>query len=253
VGLKTTHGLLPLEGVVPLCESFDTVGPLTKSVEDAALMLAALQGARAPDLTGASLRGARLMVLETLALDDLRPEPAAGFDSAVARLQAGGAVVERRKLAMIGDAHALSPILFAPEAYATWESTIESAPDKMYGEILTRFRGGRDTPARDFIRAWQTLRAYRAEWLEATAGFDAVIVPTAPNLPPKAARLASDPEYYVTENLLTLRNTRIGNLMGLAGLTLPTGVASTGIMFLTPPFSESRLLRLGAAAEAALA
>ena len=80
VGLKTTSGLLSLQGVVPLCERFDTVGPLAHSVEDCAHLLAALQGRRAPDLAGSSLTGLRLAVLETVALDDLRPRPAQGFD-----------------------------------------------------------------------------------------------------------------------------------------------------------------------------
>jgi len=52
---------------------------------------------------------------------------------------------------------------------------------------------------------------------------------------------------------LTLRNTRVGNLMGLCGLSLPTGTPSCGLMMLAPPMAEARLLRLGAAAEAALA
>jgi aspartyl-tRNA(Asn)/glutamyl-tRNA(Gln) amidotransferase subunit A len=65
--------------------------------------------------------------------------------------------------------------------------------------------------------------------------------------------LLDDSDYFVSENLLALRNTRIGNLMGLPGLTLPTGVPSTGIMLMTPPNTEARLLRIGAAAEAALA
>ena len=60
VGLKTTHGLLSTKGVVPLCESFDTVGPLCRSVEDAAELLAVMQGETAPDLSGASLVGKRL-------------------------------------------------------------------------------------------------------------------------------------------------------------------------------------------------
>ena len=87
----------------------------------------------------------------------------------------------------------------------------------------------------------------------ATAGYDAVIMPTAPILPPNMERLLTDSDYYVTENLLALRNTRIGNLMGLTGLTLPTGVPSTGILLQTPPNTESQVLRLGAAAERALA
>ena len=80
-----------------------------------------------------------------------------------------------------------------------------------------------------------------------------MLCPTAPNLPPNVERLASDSEYYVTENLLTLRNTRIGNLMGLCALTLPTGTPSCGICLMGAPFSEEALLRVGAAAEAALA
>ena len=89
-------------------------------------------------------------------------------------------------------------------------------------------------------------------WNERTAGYDAVILPTSPILPPNAKRLLTDSAYYVTENLLALRNTRVGNLMGSVGVTLPTGLPSTGIMFLGAPNSEERLLRLCAAAEGAL-
>ena len=84
------------------------------------------------------------------------------------------------------------------------------------------------------------------------AGYDAVLVPTAPILPPDAARLLSDEAYYVTENLLALRNTRIGNLMGGCALTLPTSQPSCGISLMAGPMQEERLLRLGAAAERAL-
>jgi aspartyl-tRNA(Asn)/glutamyl-tRNA(Gln) amidotransferase subunit A len=71
-------------------------------------------------------------------------------------------------------------------------------------------------------------------------------------MPPNLDRLNAEEDYYVTENLLSLRNTRVGNLLGLCGLTLPTGVPSCGIMFLCAPDTEVKLLRIGAAAEAAL-
>jgi len=100
--------------------------------------------------------------------------------------------------------------------------------------------------------AWRRLEQLRAIWNARIAGYDAVILPTAPNLPPKVSRLLEDEGYYVPENLMTVRNTRIGNLMGSAGLTLPTGVPSTGIMFLGLPFAEERLLRIGSAAERAI-
>ena len=116
-----------------------------------------------------------------------------------------------------------------------------------------RFRGGADVSAADYIAAWRNLDRCRAEYARQTAGFDAVILPTSPILPPNIKRLAKYHDYYVTENLLALRNTRIGNLMGLPVVTLPTGIPSCGIMLMGEPFAEERLLRLGAAAEAALA
>ena len=253
VGLKTTPGRVSCEGVVPLAAKFDTVGPLCRSVEDAALMLAALEGSKPADLRGATLKGARLLVLREYAHDGVRDAPRAAFESAVERLQAAGATVEHADMPEVDEAMDLAPILFSTEAYGTWKDVIEAAPDKMFPQILERFRAGGAFSGADYVAAWLRLDALRAAYLEKTAQYDAVIVPTAPNLPPQVDRLMSDHEYYVTENLLTLRNTRIGNLMGLAGLTLPTGVPSCGIMFLTPPMSEERLLRLGAAAEAALA
>ncbi|MCI2400191.1 amidase family protein [Aliiroseovarius subalbicans] len=252
VGLKTTSGRVSLKGVVPLVASFDTVGPLCRSVEDAALMLAAIEGEKAPDLRGATLTGRRLLVLEN-GLDEARDQPRAGFDSAVERLRNAGALVKSARLDIVDEALSLSAILFTTEAYATWRDRIEAQPDLMFGEIRDRFRAGGQFSGTDFVAAWQRLEQIRAEYHDLTAGYDAVILPTSPILPPNMARLGSDHDYYVTENLLALRNTRVGNLMGSAGLSLPTGLPSCAIMFLTPPNSEEFLLRLGAAAEAALA
>ncbi len=147
----------------------------------------------------------------------------------------------------------LAGVLFTTEAYATWQTEIEAAPQKMFTVILERFQSGRTYSGVDYVRAWQKLDHIRRIWAQAVTGFDAVIMPTSPTLPPNINRLATDETYYLTENLLALRNTRVANLMGSAALTLPTDVPSTGIMFVTPANSEERLLRLGAAAEAALA
>jgi len=95
-------------------------------------------------------------------------------------------------------------------------------------------------------------KARRREWAAEVAGYDAVLLPTSPILPPDAARLLSDPAYFASENLMALGNTRIGNLFGLCALTLPTGVPGTGISLMGAPGQEERLLRLGHAAEAAL-
>ncbi|MEM9351200.1 MAG: amidase family protein [Pseudomonadota bacterium] len=252
VGLKTTAGRVSLQGVVPLCLKFDTVGPLARSVEDAALFLAALEGQSAVDLEGATLAGARFLICETVAMEAVEEAPLAAFEAGVERLTAAGALVERREIPAVAEAMALTGLLYPTEAYGLWKDVIEAAPDKMYAEILERFRGGADVSAPDYVAAWAKLETLRREYYAATAGFDAVIMPASPILPPEIARLESEHSYYVERNLLALRNTRIGNLMGSASLSLPTGVPSCGFMLVTPPMSEERLLRLGAAVERAL-
>ncbi|WP_298859382.1 amidase family protein [uncultured Sulfitobacter sp.] len=253
VGLKTTHGRLTLEGVVPLALKFDTIGPLCRSVEDAALLTAALEGSKAPDLRGASLKGRRFAILETVMMDGVRDAPEAAFALAVKRLEAAGAIIETIEVPAVQHALDISGPLITSEAYGLWRDVIEAAPEKMYAEILRRFRLGAEHSGPDYVSAWAKLDAARAEYDQAAAGYDAILAPTAPVLPPNLARLIAEPEYYVTENLLALRNTRIGNLLGLCALTLPTGTPSCGLMLMGPPDFDNAILRLGAAAEAALA
>ncbi|KUJ85391.1 amidase [Ruegeria marisrubri] len=252
VGLKTTSGRLSLEGVVPLCLKFDTVGPLARSVEDAAQVLALLEGGTPADLRGASLKGRRFADLRTVARDDLREAPGKAHDAALQRLAAAGAEIVPLEVPELSEAMALSGALYTAEAYGLWRDVIEANPGAMYPEILERFRAGRMFSGPDYVAAWARLENCRAAWDAATAGFDAVLAPTAPILPPGRERLMNDHDYYVTENLLALRNTRIGNLMGLAALTLPAGTPGCGLMLLGHPNGEEALLRLGAAAEKAL-
>ena len=253
VGFKPTHGRLSVEGVVPLCASFDTVGPLCRSVADAALMIAALEGSKPADLTGASLTGMRLLILDTVAMDNLESDPAAGFASAVKRLEAAGAIITQGRVPGVTEAMGMTGILHATEAYAWWRELVEAAPEKMYKQILDRVRSGRDVPAHIYIAAWDRLRVLRREYLAATAGYDAVIFPTAPILPPQVDRLLADDAYYRSVNLIALRNTMIGNRMGLTSVSLPTGVPSCGILLNASPGADACLLRLAAAAERALA
>ena len=223
VGLKTTHGVVSLDGVVALCPRFDTVGPLTRSVEDAALLYGVLSGTPAPDLDGADLTRTRLMVLETIVLDDVRDIPMTAFEGAVDRLSHAGATIERVALPWLDQTWPLIGPLFSGEAYGTWRDAIEAAPERMFPPVLERFRGGSAFSAADYVGAWQTLDALRPRWAAEVAAYDAVLMPTSAILPPDAARLESDPAFFTTENLLTLRNTRLGNMMGVAALTLPTG------------------------------
>jgi len=250
VGLKTTHGWLSTEGVVPLCRSFDTVGPLCRSVEDAAEIAAVLAGEPAPDLTGATLANRRFAILDTVAMEEgLRPEPRAAFLDAVARLEASGAIVERIRVPEVAESMTLAGSLFTAEAYAEWGEAIEADPDAMFPPVRERFRAGREFSAVQYLRDRTRLMELRAAYLQQTARFDAVLVPTSPILPPNIARLEADHAYFISENLLALRNTRIGNLMGLAVLTMPTATPSCGMAVMVAPFKDRFALRLGAAME----
>ncbi len=253
IGFKPTHDRLPLDGVVALAATFDTVGPLCRSVEDAALLFGALEGKNAPDLGGADLTRARLMVMDTVAMEGVRAEPQAGFDQAVARLKAAGATVEHRPFAAMIRVLDLSAVLVTADAWAYWRDRILAAPEKMFFQIRERIEFGATISAADYLSAWAELRHIRAAYLAQTAGYDAVIWPSSPILPPNVDQLITDAAYYKTENLLALRNTRIGNLMGLCGVTLPTGTPSCGILFNGAPGADARLLRLAAAAAQALA
>lgn len=252
VGLKTAHGLLPDEGVVPLAAGFDTTGPLARTVEDAALALAALGGPET-DLRGASLAGRKLALLQSVVMDGLAPDVAAGFARACDALRDVGAQIEAIEAPELDEAFAISNPLYTADAWAFWGPWIEAAPGQMWHHIEDRVRAGSEVLAADYLRVWARLRALRAEWAARAAGYDAVICPSVAILPPKVERLLADDDYYREINLLALRNTRVGNLMGLCGLSLPSGVSGVGVMLNGLPGQEGRLLRLGAALEAALA
>ena len=252
-GFKPTYGAVPGTGILPLCRRFDTAGPIARTVEDCAELFALITATRTPDLRGAGMAGLRLMVLDGLPFAQIENAPATAFDAALDRLSAAGARITRAESAALPRAMDLAPVLFAAEAYGLWRDQIEDAPELMHKPVLERFRGGKAFSAPDYVAAWDTLDRCRAEWTAATAGFDAVILPTVPILPPDADRLTRDEDYFVRANLLTLRNTRIANLMGLPAISLPTASPGCGIMAMGAPGSDRALLRTAAAMERTLA
>ena len=251
VGLKTTVGRVSMEGVIPLCRSFDTVGPIVKTVDDAALLFSVLTGNKPVDLKSKPFEGGRLAILKGTALNDLQQKPALAFEESVKALSKFGFKIEEIEVAEVESALALSSLV-PTEAYAEWRDDIEASPDLMYEEILQRFRGGRDVLASDYLKAMRDLEVFKRKYVEKTSEFDAVILPTCPILPPNLERLKSDNGYYVSQNLMALRNTRIANLLGICALTIPTNHPSCGVSIMALPNMEEKLLRLGRAAELAI-
>ena len=247
VGLKTTSGHLSLEGVVPLCPKFDTVGPLCRSVEDAAYLYSILKGqAPTPLIPKAKLR---LMLLTSVAQDDLEPEPKAAFDDACAAIRAQGHEIVEKPFPIMADILNLAAIIYTTEAYAQWGSVLEVDGHKMFPEIFDRFMAGKKFSADEYNSAWAQQDLARKNWAEMTAEFDGVILPSSPLMPPNLDNLMTDSAYYRRANILSLRNTRIGNMLGLCAISLPTSTPSCGFMIMGAPMSELNLLNTAAKIE----
>jgi len=247
VGLKTTSGDLSLTGVVPLCAEFDTVGPLCRTVEDAAHIYAAMKGDAPVDLQGSDLSDKHFVVCKSLALDDLETPQAQAFELALTAMQTAGAEISEFETPIIAEALQLAGCLYTVEAYAQWHTVIEANPNLMFHEILARFRAGGDHSGLDYVEAHKRMMQIQLEFAALTAGYDGILMPTSPLMPPNLAKLEQDGAYFIRANLLALRNTRIGNMMGSCAITLPTRTPSCGLTVMGQPFEERKILRLGAA------
>ena len=253
VGFKTTAGKLSLDGVVPLCSRFDTVGPLTKSVEDAARLFGIMAGKEIELPAPKPVRGLTFAILKTVAMENVADLPRKAFQNSIDKLQKAGASISEISVSSVDEAMDLTGLLYSPEAYATWKHKIEKSPDLMFAKILERFRSGANVLASDFINAWDKLMDLRKQYHSEVEEYDAILIPASPIIPPEIGRLMDDGDFYNSQNLLALRNTRIGNLMGGCSITLPTDTPSCGLLIMGRPNEEERLLRLAQACELVLA
>ncbi len=257
-GLKTTAGVLPTVGVLPLSPTLDTVGPLTRDVADANAVFAALAARRPADLRGAELGRERLLVPTTLMWEDLDETVAAVAQSALDRLGAAGATLVRAEVPEFGDCAELASRhgnIISAEGYALWRERIEADPQRIEATILARFRQANDHSAADIEAVHLGLARIRRRYLARSAGYSALLAPTVAIPPPPIARLEKDQAYHAERYLKSVRNTRFVNQLGLCALTLPCGRGGglpVGLMVVAPAHAEGALLRLGRAMERAL-
>jgi len=249
VGLKTSLGRIVMKGTMPLCQSFDTIGPICRSVEDAATLLAMLTSGRIAPLPERKLADMIFLVPQSSDLEPIDEAPETAFGHVLARIRRIGARIVESPLECLGPALQLAPILFCTEAYAAHADAVGDRWDRVFAGVRDRFLAGRDFAAHEHITALIELKERRQGYCRATQGYDGVLLPTCPIMPPPIDRLLSDPDYYTERNLHALRNTRIANLMDIPALTLPTGTPSTGLMLLGRNREELTLLGIGAALE----
>jgi len=213
-------------------------------------------GGRAPEVPGpAEVSGTRFLVPETVVLEGCDGEVLEAFEATLERLAAAGARLTRGPVPELAETVEVGRRLSAivnTEGWRLWGETIEANPGVMYARIEERFRTGEGgTPETDRAALAEYARIGRA-LVARMAEAGPLLMPTVPILPPPGARLLADKDYFTVQNLLALRNTRLGNLLGLSALTVPTPAPMVGLMLVAGPGEEDRLVALGQAAERAL-
>ena len=272
VGLKTTVGQVGRTGVFPLSWSLDSIGPLTRSVADAALVYQAIQGldprdpstreARPHDvLTGLrdGVRGLRLAFADTVFWDQADPEVVQAVRACEQVFADLGAQVGHCAFPEAAEAQELNPrgLMVAAEAYTIHQERIEKHFAQYDPIVGQRMIQGKQVTAAEYLTLTQAWTRLRARAHQALRDVDALLVPTTmiPALP--VQQIDASPEVYATHNLQYLRNTVIGNILQLCGLSVPCGFTSQGLpiglMIYGKPYQEDLILRIGAAFEQATA
>ena len=244
VGLKTTHNIIDLTGVLKLCPSFDTIGPICKNVDDTNLLFNAMTSKKFQNLRKCKAGQFNFLIIKNMFFEQIDSDINDSFNLAIDKITTSGATVEYKTISEIDRAFEISKTVFPAEAYGMWGNEIEKNPEKMFAPIRERFRSGRDILAHDYVFSLQKLYELRKSFLQKVKGFDAILAPTSPIKPPNITQLLDDHEFFTERNLLALRNTRIANSLNLCALTLPTETDFSGLMLMGGPNNEFDLMSI---------
>jgi aspartyl-tRNA(Asn)/glutamyl-tRNA(Gln) amidotransferase subunit A len=256
VGYKPTARRVPIDGVLPLSPSMDSVGPLAPSVACCAVIDAILAD-EAPALpVPAALAGLRLAVPENFGLDGMDAHVSAAFDRALGVLSKAGVHIVRARFPTFDAIPAVNAKggFAASEAYA-WHRALLAEKGALYDpRIRFRIERGAQQSAADYLDVVGARRRLIVEFDAATRGFDALVLPTTPIVPPTIAELEDEREYN-RQNLLILRNTAVGNFLDRCAISVPChrpGEPPVGLMLMGETMGDARLFSIAAAVETAL-
>jgi aspartyl-tRNA(Asn)/glutamyl-tRNA(Gln) amidotransferase subunit A len=260
VGLKPTYGRVSNRGVVPLSWSLDHVGPLCRSVQDAALMLEVISGFDKLDPASADVpvphysrelktRTARMRVgipRETF-FDDLDPEIAAALGSAIEVLSKLTASVEDVKVPATGN---LLQQILSPELHAVHAASLATSPEKYQPSTRERIIAyAAAVSQEEYVSARRQCDLLRREIGKVFETVDVLAMPTMARPPalldPNFTRAPREPE--------RTRNTWPFNVYGVPAITVPCGFTRSGLpiglQIVGAPFAESTVLALAYAYE----
>ena len=266
VGLKPTYGRVSRYGVLPLGYSLDHMGPLTRTVRDAAVVLNAIAGPDPRDPTasrrdvddyvpaeGCSIRGLRIGFPENFFFERLDSDVESAVRGAIARAESLGATVRQVKLPDMDALNAVARMVLLAEASAVATPALDRR--ELFGpDVLALFDQGRLVPAVDYINAQRLRKRMRRQFDAIWNEVDCLFTPTTPNTAPKigdtTVRLGGKDEDV---RLATTRLVRGINALGYPALSIPCGLSGSGmpigLQIIGPAFEEARILQAGAALE----
>jgi len=256
VGFKPTQRRVPLDGGVPLSSTLDSFGPLARTVECCAVLDAVLAGEPVQPLKPRPIKGMRLAVPTTVALDELEDQVAKSFERALETLSREGALIERIEVPEFLDVAVMNSKggFAAAESYAWHRYLIASHGDVYDPRVSSRILRGEAISAADYIDILNARKSLISRMAARCAPYDALVMPTSAITPPAIADLADD-KAFAKANLLSLRNCTLINMMDGCAISLPChreGEAPVGFMLSAPGGSDRRIFEMAATVEAAI-
>jgi aspartyl-tRNA(Asn)/glutamyl-tRNA(Gln) amidotransferase subunit A len=272
VGLKPTYGLVSTSGVIPLSWSLDHLGPMTRTVMDAALMLQVIAGYDPQEITSVDLpakdysaniaaktSSLRLGIPRAYFYDELHPEIQASMEAALSALKP--ITTEQQDIPPLAtDATYSSWVdpytaILTAEAYTYHKEYIAKNPELYQAPTLKRLRAGGEVATSKYIQSRRQLDQIRRSIANVFNGVDLLITPTVRVPPFTIADLQADPDTIRAKELAMLHNTRPLNFPGLPTISVPCGFTRTGLpigmQIIGPPGADAIVLRLAYAYEQA--
>src|ERR1700733_10693187 len=253
VGFKPTQRRVPLDGGVPLSFSLDSFGPIARTVGCCAVLDSVLANEVFVPLQPQPIKGMRLAVPTTLAIDELEDAVARTFERVLETLSRQGALIERIAVPEFLDVGVMQTKgdFAAAESYAWHRYLLTSKGDVYDPRVSSRILRGEGQSAADYIDLLSARRSLIARTEKRLAPYDALVLPTTANTPPRIADLADD-KAFTKANLLSLRNCTLINMIDGCAISLPChreGDVPVGLMLAASGGSDRRIFELAAAIE----
>jgi aspartyl-tRNA(Asn)/glutamyl-tRNA(Gln) amidotransferase subunit A len=257
VGWKPTAQRVPIDGVVPLSKSLDSIGPIARTVDCCAVMDAIFADEAPAPLPEVPVKGLRLLVPETIVLDSLDRQVAAAFDAALRRITDAGAAVTRAPLPVLKRIAEMTDKggIAGAESYAWHRELIAKRRADYDQRVLKRILRGAEQDAAFYIDLLERRAAAIPAYNDATADFDSVIMPTTAIIAPRIDEASANDDVYVRTNLLILRNPMMFNVLDCCSISIPMhrpGDAPAGLMLVGQGGTDRRTLAICQALEAVL-